>query len=167
MANRHDVEEEKERGSEDEGANERCAAPLRGRVVQPFSDTCRRLKYINRFILSLFSVFSKTRTRHQLTVLLHVSRLLLKSLLLHTPDPIPRLTAVFPARGLLCSRASLSWASLRPLPYRPRSRRPSQAAHAIMRPCRNFSPSRSPTIRSTLPSSQAKWISADFPIHPR
>ena len=66
--------------------------------------------------------------------------------------PIPRLTAVLPARGLLCSRASLSWASLRPLPYRPRSRRPSQAAHAIMRPCRNFSPSRSPTIRSTWPT---------------
>lgn len=102
MANRHDVEEEKEREGEDEGANERCAAPLRGRVVQPFSDTCRRLKYINRFILSLFSVFSKTRTRHQLTVLLHVSRLLLKSPLLHTPDPHPS-----PDR-----RLSGSWPSL-------------------------------------------------------
>ena len=63
MANRHDVEEKKEGKGEDEGANERCAPALRGRVVQPFSDTCRRLKYIIDLFYSLFSVFF---TRHQL-----------------------------------------------------------------------------------------------------
>ena len=154
MANRHDVEEEKEGKGEDEGANERCAPPLRGRVVQPFSDTCRRLKYINGFILSLFSGFS---TRHQLTVLLHVS---------HPNSPPPHTPRPF-GWCLLCSRASLRWASLPLYLIGPAlgARVATCACHYETLPHLLTFPF--PDYTFHLASSQAKLISADIPIPPR
>jgi hypothetical protein len=64
------------------------------------------------------------RFRHQLTVLLHVTPLTLLHSLPTTLLPIPLLPAVFSARAFFRSWASQRWASLLPLPYRPRSRRP-------------------------------------------